>query len=123
MKPVICDCCAGSVPLLTGADVYPHRPDLRDKPIWACMPCGAWVGCHPGTTNRLGRLANAQSRRLKMDAHAAFDPLWRSGNMTRKAAYAWLRDQLGITDRECHMGWMGDDLLRRVVEVCEGAGQ
>lgn len=123
MKTVICDYCADVVPLLTGADVYPHRPDLRDKPIWACMPCGAWVGCHPGTTNRLGRLANAQSRRLKIAAHAAFDPLWHGGGMKRKDAYAWLRDRLGITDRECHMGWMSDDLLRRVVEVCKGASE
>jgi hypothetical protein len=121
MKTVICDYCADVVPLLSGAEIYPHRPDLRDKPIWACLPCGAWVGCHPGTTHRLGRLANAHSRLLKMYAHEAFDPLWKSGRMKRKEAYAWLRGQLGITERECHMGWMSDDLLRRVVEVCEGA--
>jgi len=116
-----CPYCDGPVPLLTGREVYPHRPDLAGKPIYACLPCGAWAGCHPGTTKRVGRLANAHSRRLKIAAHDAFDPLWKSGRMTRKQAYAWLRQQTGLDERECHMGWMSDEDLQRVIEVCQRA--
>ena len=104
--------------LVTGREIYPHRPDLYAKPFWACLPCGAWVGCHPGTTKRVGRLANAETRRLKMAAHAAFDPLWKSGRMSRTQAYAWLREQLGLAERDCHIGWVDDDNLRRVIDVC-----
>ena len=107
--------------MVTGREVYPHRPDLFDKPFWACLPCGAWAGCHPRTEKRMGRLANAETRRLKMAAHAAFDPLWKSGRMSRTKAYAWLREKLGLSERDCHIGWMSDEDLRRVVEVCRPA--
>jgi hypothetical protein len=30
-----------------------------------------------------------------MDAHAAFDPLWQKGLMTRKQAYQWLSSKFG----------------------------
>lgn len=62
----------------------------------------------------MGRLANAETRQLKQAAHAAFDPLWKSGSMSRTKAYAWLRDATGLSERECHIGWMSDDDLRRV---------
>jgi hypothetical protein len=113
-----CSECGEEAKLVTGREVYPHRPDLYSKPLWACLPCGAWVGCHPGTTKRMGRLANAETRRLKMDAHAAFDPLWKSGRMSRTKAYRWLREQTGLDERECHIGWMSDDMLRRIPELC-----
>ncbi len=55
-----------------------------------------------------------------MDAHAAFDPIWKDGRMKRKQAYAWLGEQLGLSERDCHIGWMSDEDLRRVAEICEG---
>ena len=123
MSAPVCNYCGNSSKLVTGREVYPHRPDLFSLPIWACMPCGAWVGCHPGSDNSLGRLANASSRRLKMAAHAAFDPLWKSGNLKRKDAYYWLSKQLGVPFGECHMGSMSDDVLRRVPGICAERGQ
>jgi len=115
-----CPDCGKEAALVTGKEVYPHRPDLHHKPFWACLPCETWAGCHPGTTTRMGRLANAKTRRLKMAAHAAFDPIWKSRRMSRGAAYAWLREQTGLSERECHMGWMSDADLIRVVEICIG---
>lgn len=116
-----CPYCSIPAALVTGREVYPHRPDLYEKPFWACLLCEAWTGCHPGTTKRMGRIANHATRQLKMAAHAAFDPLWKSGRMTRKQAYAWLREKTGLSERDCHIGWMDDEQLRRVREICEGA--
>lgn len=112
-----CPKCRGRAALVTGAEVYPHRPDLHQKWFYACLPCQVWAGCHGDTKNQKGRLADAASRRLKIAAHEAFDPLWRTKRMTRPAAYAWLRKQLGLDERACHMGWMSDDDLRRVIAV------
>lgn len=114
---VLCDYCGQPAPLVTGRDVYPHRPDLGRKWFYICLPCGAWVGCHPGTTNPLGRLANAELRAAKMAAHAAFDPLWKSGRMKRGQAYGWLAGKLGIAKNECHIGMFDADRCRRVVAV------
>lgn len=116
-----CPYCPAEAQLVTGAEIYPHRRDLHHLPYWACLPCEAWVGCHPGTEKRMGRLANAATRRLKQAAHAAFDPLWKSGRMSRTKAYRWLQEQTGLDARDCHIGWMSDDQLRSVVRICEAA--
>ncbi len=57
-------------------------------------------------TDPLGRLANAELRLEKRKAHAAFDPLWKSGQMTRRDAYAWLSEATGIDADRCHIGMM-----------------
>lgn len=124
-----CDYCDRPAELVSGADIYAHRPDLADKKIWRCLPCGAYVGCHPRANKKgrggqgdgavpLGRLANAELRRAKMAAHAAFDPLWKSKSMRRKEAYAWLATQLGISVDNCHIGMFDVDGCNAVIQVC-----
>lgn len=117
-----CDICGRPAVLAKGSEVYPHRPDLRFKNFWTCEPCGARVGCHGGGKKPLGRLATAQTRRLKMRAHEAFDPLWRGGRMSRSAAYAWLAKALGVPQSECHMGTLPDHLLERVPHLAMNLG-
>ena len=110
-----------------GEDGYPYRTDYG--PVWLCAPCGAYVGCHKGTTNALGGLANAELREWKQKAHAAFDPLWQakircdgcSKSHARKAGYRWLSKQLGIPPKLTHIGYMSVEECRRVVEVCEAS--
>jgi hypothetical protein len=113
-----CQYCLGAAELVTGAEVYPHLPGLRYKKIWRCEPCKAWVGCHEGTENAMGRLANAELRQAKMDAHAAFDPLWREGDRTRKQAYQWLADKLGMPFKKCHIGYFSVEQCKQVINVC-----
>ena len=52
-----------------------------------------------------------------MRAHAAFDPIWKSGTKKRGSAYAWLADQLGIPARECHIGEFDVETCARVVQI------
>ncbi len=114
-----CPYCDKPSALVTGDVIYPHRPDLSEKWLYLCYPCGAYVGCHPGTTKPLGRLANYELRRAKQAAHAAFDPLWRDGKKKRKEAYTWLAEQLGVHVNDCHIGYFDVDMCRRVVEACK----
>lgn len=118
---MICDYCHNDAQLVGGEVIYPHRPDLRQLRFWQCAPCDAWVGCHPGTERALGRLANAELRRARQGAHAAFDPIWKSGRMKRNAAYSWLTEQIDIRRSDCHIGMMDVETCKRVVEVCERA--
>jgi len=128
MRRVDCPYCGDQATLTDGARVYPHRPDLHHRVFWACFKCGAWVGCHEGSRTHapLGRLANAKLRYHKSEAHRHFDPLWRhkmeregcSKRQARKAAYAWLAEQLGIPKEECHIGMFGVPQCREVVRVC-----
>lgn len=117
MAAVICDYCGEAARLTTGREVYPHRPDLHGKSFYVCTPCDARVGCHPGTTNALGRMANMELRLAKMAAHAAFDPLWKTGRMKRKAAYKRLAEVLGIPAAGCHIGMFDLETCRLVASI------
>lgn len=127
MSAPTCPYCKGPAALVGGGDIYPHRPDLFDLKFWSCAPCGAYVGCHKAGawvpelrqtsdgTLPLGRLANAELRRAKSQAHAAFDPLWKSRAMGRREAYAWLAGELGIRVSDCHIGMLDVAGCRAVV--------
>jgi hypothetical protein len=110
MAAPACNYCGKVAKLVRGNELYPHRLDLRASFFWACTPCGAWVGCHPGTAEPLGRLANAELRKWKQQVHGLFDPIWKQGTMTRSQAYQWLATGLGITGAECHVGMF--DVMR-----------
>lgn len=117
-SPVLCDYCGERARLVSGAVIYPHRQDLSEKRFWQCAPCKAYVGCHPHTSTPLGRLADAKLRRAKSAAHAAFDPIWRSKRMSRKGAYLWLSERLGIASKDCHIGMFDADQCARVISIC-----
>ena len=113
-----CPYCNHPAPLVSGDAIYPHRPDLYVKKFYLCKPCKAYVGCHQGTENPLGRLADADLRRAKVAAHAAFDPIWKEGTMSRSAAYAWLAAKLGVKPRDCHIGMFDVSTCEAVIRVC-----
>lgn len=119
---VNCDYCQKTAQLITGKDLYPHRFELYHLKFWACLPCLAWVGCHENSKNNapLGRLANAELRKLKMAAHEMFDPLWRNRGMRRKEAYQFLAKKLGIPFNDCHIGMFNEEMCKKVIEVCSG---
>lgn len=107
-----------------GEPDYPYRRDFG--PVWICTPCEARVGCHPGTDKPLGGLANAELRQAKQEAHGVFDPIWRdlaagkncSRSKARRAAYAWLANELGKPAKRTHIGFMDLEECRLVVEIC-----
>lgn len=120
---MICPYCNNEARLVGGDAIYPHRPDLYRLRFWQCAPCDAYVGCHKGTEQPLGRLANAELRRAKMLAHAAFDPRWRTRDKkqrpkTRGEAYSWLAKRLGVDRADCHIGMFDLEQCQQVVQVC-----
>jgi hypothetical protein len=113
---VICDYCGEPAKLVTGRSIYPHRPDLYKKKMWLCEPCDAYVGCHRDG-KPLGRLANAELRQIRMKTHALFDPVWKSGRMTRSEAYARLAKKLNIPKKKCHIGMFDVEDCQRVIDL------
>lgn len=99
-----CPYCEGQVHLVTGAIIYPHRPDLYNRMFYLCEPCNAYVGCHQKTGKPFGRLANKELRAAKQLAHKTFDPIWKDAHLSRSEAYAWLAEQMQISPKNCHIG-------------------
>lgn len=86
--------------LTSGAEVYPHRPDLADVPRWKCDGCGNHVGTHHKTKNRtkpLGNIPSDEIKRARIHIHALIDPEWKSGRMRRRQLYGKLSKALGYT--------------------------
>lgn len=108
-----CPYCGSKAKLVDSTVVYGRSYGL----IWDCRPCDAYVGVHKGTTNPLGRLANKELRKWKIKAHAAFDPLWKSGTMTRSNAYAKLATALKMDTKKVHIGMFDVETCKRVVQV------
>lgn len=114
-----CPYCHQRAERVTGREIYPHRPDLAGRVFWRCAPCGAYVGTHrrgPGAP--LGTLANAETRRTRRLCHAAFDPIWQQGYMSRSAAYRALAERLGIDPAHCHIShWQADECRRALPHI------
>ena len=86
--------------------------------IWLCVPCDAYVGTHKNSKDHapLGRLANKELREWKKKAHAAFDPLWKSKRMKRTDAYRLMRERLGMTPDQAHIGKFDVSECKRLIE-------
>lgn len=126
-KPRCVECLSWNVRMGTGAEIYPHRPDLFDLQYWICE-CGAYCGCHKGTDyTPLGRPAGPATRKAREAAHAAFDPLWKrvaerdnlNAGHARNRGYRFLAGQLGIERADCHISHMDAVRCGQVVAICE----
>ena len=91
----VCPYCGNRCEPTSGSEIYPHRADLSYLQFWICRPCKAWVGCHEGTNTPKGTPANAPTRWARIEAHAAFDPWWKTKGWRRKEAYRWLDANFG----------------------------
>lgn len=84
--------------LTSGAEVYPHRPDLASLPRWRCDGCGNHVGTHHKTsdpTRPLGNIPSPEIKRARIAIHELIDPAWKSKRVTRKDLYAHLSHSIG----------------------------
>jgi glutathione S-transferase len=136
-----CGSCASNKParLTNGREVYPHRPDLHDKPIWKCGACGAYVGCHPGTTRPLGTPADKALRDARSMLHDQMvDPLWKTADESadytpeseearqtirtaaRHRVYAFLAERLEIKQPDCHVGMFTIEQCREAWAALRG---
>jgi ssDNA-binding Zn-finger/Zn-ribbon topoisomerase 1 len=114
-----CPYCGAGAVLVQDKVVYGHSYGTK---LWLCRnypACDSYVGCHGRTHIPLGRMANKELRAAKVNAHAAFDQLWRNGITNRRNAYALLSQELGIAPRDCHIGMFDVEMCRRVGPACE----
>lgn len=64
-------------------------------------------------------ITNAEERRYRVLAHAAFDAIWKSGMLTRSQAYRMLRDHLKIGKRQCHIAQFDIEQCKEVMALIE----
>lgn len=118
MRKVYCDYCGRRAEYVDSKVIYGKSYGMVY--LCRCKPQWAYVGVHKGTDIPLGRLADAQLRRWKKEAHAAFDPLWKYGRFKnrRNAAYAWLAEQMGLPVEKTHIGMFDVGHCKAVIQIC-----
>lgn len=118
VRKIFCCGCRGEVSarLTNGAEVYPHRRDLRALPFWRCDTCGNFVGCHHKTQDRtrpLGCIPTAELKAARQEIHRVLDPLWQSGRVKRGELYGMIAHVMGI--KEYHTAEITDTQTARDV--------
>lgn len=110
--------CGGNGKPVRGEVIYsPNRPDLWDKTFYLC-PCGAYVSSHRISNLPKGYPGGTGTRRARIEAHAAFDPLWQQGVFpSRDDAYQWLAAAMGIAPMLCHIGKLNAPQAKRVTRL------
>lgn len=95
------------------------RRESRYGHFYGCTrypDCRGAHGCHPDG-RPLGTPANAETKRLRIAAHDAFDGWWRAKQMRRSDGYKWLREKMGLSKSKCHIGMFNKQQCERVIEL------
>jgi hypothetical protein len=66
--------------------------------------CSGSHSCHQHNAVPLGIPGDAQTKAARMQAHKAFDQLWKKMGMRRKDAYRWLQTIMDLNAKEAHIG-------------------
>lgn len=97
---------------------------LRQGRYGAYYPCSAYPACDvTRKANADGSpsesWADGETRRMRIEAHAAFDQIWQSGHMKRSEAYRWLSREVGSNspNGEFHIGRATAEQCQRVIEA------
>jgi len=98
--------------------------DSRNGVFYGCVRwhetrCKGSHSAHRSTGLPMGIPATANTKKLRMDAHASFDQLWKTGRMKRPEAYAWLSKQLELPPAQTHISMFDDEMCRKVIRVVE----
>lgn len=114
-----CPYCNGTTKVVSEEFIYGRS--YKGKSIICCSSfprCDSFVGTH-SDGSALGRLANKELRKAKIEAHKYFDIIWKKNYMTRSEAYDWLSEELEIPIDYTHMGMFSVKTCKKVVEVCK----
>lgn len=90
--------------LVTGKEIYKHRPDLYSLCFYKCPYCNNSVGCHKGTKRALGCIPNGELKKARRLIHQKLDLCWKTKKYgkSRRWWYASIAKELGI--KEYHTG-------------------
>ena len=62
-------------------------------------------------------LVGKETHIARINAHSAFDPIWKSGRLSRGECYRRLQVEMGMSEEDCHISVMDERQATRVVEI------
>ena len=82
--------------------------------------CKATHGAHKKSGKPLGTPADKKTKKARMQAHDAFDQLWKNKHMSRSEAYEWMQEAMEMTEDEAHIGCFTEDQCDKLEVLVEG---
>ena len=112
-----CPYCGKAMHYRSAEGIY--KENGKNHMLYVCSGypvCDTYVKTMPGTCKPAGTPANGDLRRLRIEAHHAFDRLWKSNIMTRSQAYRWLEVVTCMPERKAHIGTCSDYMCRFIID-------
>lgn len=77
------------------------------------------IAAHRKSKLPMGTLANGDLRNKRIQAHKAFDWLWKSGLMTKRQAYKWMQAKLALSEDQAHIAKYSEYMCDVLIALCE----
>ena len=82
---------------------------------WNCPVEGCTVSCWDGDTSTP---ADFETRRARRYAHAAFDPLWKQGEIPKGKLFKMLAEYMDLPQKDTHIGHFTKSQCEQVRAFC-----
>ncbi len=101
-----------------------RRGSKTDRYLYVCdryPQCDAYVAAHRKSKLPMGTLANSDLRHKRIEAHKAFDWMWRSGLMSKQQAYKWMQAKLALNEKQAHIAMFSEYMCDQLIAICTQA--
>lgn len=115
-----CPYCGAKATLHPASYVYGEAAKTENM-LYVCdryPKCDSYVGAHKKSKLPMGTLANGDLRNRRIQAHKAFDWMWKSGLMTKWQAYKWMQGKLCLNEEQAHIAKFSEYMCDRLIEEC-----
>ncbi|MCI8472560.1 MAG: hypothetical protein HFE65_05595 [Clostridiales bacterium] len=115
-----CPYCGAKASLRPTRTVYGDN-DKTEGYLYVCdryPKCDAYVGAHKHNKLPMGTLANGDLRNKRIQAHKAFDWIWKSGLMTKWQAYKWMQGKLALPEQDAHIAKFSEYMCNQLITAC-----
>ena len=122
-KRICCPYCGAKATLHPSRYVYGDATKTNGL-MYVCdrFPrCDSYVGAHRKSRKPMGTLANGALRNKRIQAHKAFDWMWKSGRMKKWQAYKWMQGVLCLNEKEAHIAMFSEYMCDRLIAACNEA--
>lgn len=121
MSGQICPYCNCSTELVDDKAIYGPESNYGRMFLRCIKNHDHYVGTYRSTGLSLGRLADNELRRWKMEGHKAFDGLW-NGDVqyfkSRQSAYEWLSEEMNLPSELTHFGMFDIEQCKMAIQKC-----
>ncbi len=77
------------------------------------------MSAHQKSKLPMGTLANGDLRNKRIQAHKAFDWLWKNNIMPKRQAYKWMQAKLGLREDQAHIAKFSEFMCDQLIAICQ----